>query len=149
MTRDAVEVFVDDARVASHPRARAEGPDVLDEAHMPQNHRDFLDWDVAGLVRRAEGVGPCCAALARAVSDGQPTKQRSIGRLKSLMALARYGSSVLEACCARASAASPSAPPAVEAVEMPCRAAYLRGGDVEDRGEFAILRGFDYYGEEE
>ena len=32
---------------------------------------------------------------------------------------------------------------------MPCRAAYLRGGDVEDRGEFAILRGFDYYGEEE
>ena len=149
VTRDAVEVFVDDARVASHPRARAEGPDVLDEAHMPQNHRDFLDWDVAGLVRRAEGVGPCCAALARAVSDGQPTKQRSIGRLKSLMALARYGSSVLEACCARASAASPSAPPAVEAVEMPCRAAYLRGGDVEDRGEFAILRGFDYYGEEE
>ena len=117
---------------------------------MPQNHRDFLDRDVAGPVRRAEGVGPCCAALARAVSDGQPTKQRSIGRLKSLMALApRCGSSVLGACCSRASAASPSAPPTVEAVEMPCRAAYLRGGDVEDRGEFAILRGSGYYGEEE
>lgn len=150
VTRDAVEVFVDDARVASHPRARSAGSDVLDEAHMPRNHRDFLDWDVAGLVRRAADAGPSCAAVARAVADAQPTKQRSIGQLKSLVALARrYGSSVLEASCARASAASPSAPPTVEAVEMLCRAAYLRGGDVEDRGEFAILRGSDYYGEEE
>lgn len=149
VTRDAVEVFVDDSRVASHPRSRVAGADVANEAHMPQNHRDYLDWDVAGLVRRARDVGPACEALARAVAADQPTKQRAIGQLKSLLSLsAKYGAPVLEEASRRARAASAQCAPSVEAAALLCRAAYERHGDVVDSGEFAILRGPDYYGEE-
>ena len=94
-------------------------------------------------------MGPACEALARAVAADQPTKQRAIGQLKSLLSLsAKYGAPVLEEASRRARAASAQCAPSVEAAALLCRAAYERHGDVVDSGEFAILRGPDYYGEE-
>ena len=148
VTPSAVEVFVDDRRVASHVRCRVPGEAVTQAAHMPQNHRDYLEWDVAGIVRRAAEVGPSCEAAARSVTGAQPTAQRSIGQGKALMALSRrYGAANLEEACRRALAVA-GGEATVEAVECLCRAGWASRGDVEDSGRHAILRGRDYYGKD-
>ena len=146
VTPSSVEVFVDDRRVASHLRCRAAGEAVTDAAHMPQNHRDYLEWDVAGIVRRASEVGPSCEAAARSVAAAQPSAQRAIGQGKALLALGRrYGAANLEEACRRALAVA-GGEATVDAVECLCRAGWASMGDVEDSGRHAILRGRDYYG---
>lgn len=141
----AVEVFYDDVRIASHPRLFDEHSYSTKRDHMPENHIDYIEWNVEGLARRAADVGPACERVMTAILSAQETKKQAIGQGKSLLALAgRYGSTVLESACAQMAEAGLSRA-SVAAVECLCRATFKAHGDVEDAGEHAILRGEDYY----
>ena len=143
----AVEVFYDDARIASHPRLYDAHSYSTKRDHMPQSHVGYLEWNAEGLAKRASDVGPACERVMAAVLSAQGTRKQAIGQGKSLLSLARrYGPAVLESACAQVADMGLSRA-SVAAVESLCRAARKADGDAEDTGEHAILRGEEYYRE--
>lgn len=64
ITRFAIEIFYQDVRIASHPRSYAEHDFVTASAHMPENHLNYMEWNLEGLSRQAKEVGPATRASA-------------------------------------------------------------------------------------
>lgn len=59
VTRDAVEVFFHDNRVAVHPRERKRRRDPITvTSHMPENHRQYLTYTKDDFKSWASGIGP-------------------------------------------------------------------------------------------
>ena len=146
VTQDAIEIFYQDIRIASHPRSREEHGFITLKQHMPENHIQYLEWNAEGLAKRASGIGPACERAIAIVMGAQETKKKAIGQGKSLLALAgRFGSSILEASCEKALSIGDGLSLSIGEIECICLATYRAKGDVEDSGEHAILRGRDYY----
>lgn len=59
VTRDMVEVFFQDNRVAVHVRERAAKRDaIIKSSHMPEKHRQYLTYTKEDFLSWAAGVGP-------------------------------------------------------------------------------------------
>ena len=59
MTRDAVEVFFHENRVAVHPRDRERRRDpIMVPSHMPENHRQYLTYTKDDFESWAAAIGP-------------------------------------------------------------------------------------------
>jgi hypothetical protein len=146
ITMTSVEVFCNDVRIASHVRNFDEGEFVTLSAHMPENHRSYLEWNAGGLMKQAESIGSATQRTIALLMAEQETKHRSLGQGKSLLALAgRYGAVILEDACAKQLELSDAEHASAKAIEYLCKAAYATKGDIEDSGAYAILRGKDYY----
>lgn len=147
ITMASVEVFCNDVRIASHVRNFDEGEFVTLSAHMPENHRSYLEWNADGLMKQAEDIGSATQRTIALLMADQKTKHKSLGQGKSLLTLAgKYGAVILEDACAKQLEISNGGHASVEAIEYLCKAAYATKGDIEDSGAYAILRGKDYYG---
>lgn len=98
-----VEIFVNTQRVASHVRSFVRGGATTLVEHMPASHRKHTEESVAELEAWAQRIGPCTAALVRAILDERRHPEhgyRSCRGLKSLVR--RYTPERIEAACERA-----------------------------------------------
>lgn len=146
ITLNTVEIFFEGVRIASHVKSKGEHVFVTCDEHRPENHRAYLEWNTEGLMKRAKNIGTSTERAMASLLGQEKTKKRSLGAGRSLLALARrYGDSVLERSCAEAISISHSASPTTEVIECLCKANYEKLGNVEDCGQYAMLRGKDYY----
>lgn len=68
LTDTAVEVFYGHERIASHARLRGRpGQYSTVKAHMPEGHREYLEWDGDRFRRWASGIGEKTAAVIDAL----------------------------------------------------------------------------------
>lgn len=100
-TRDAVEVYFNHERVATHRRARRAGERLSNLDHYPPRKIAGLLATPVDLRERAAHVGPATAQLIGRLLDERP-----VDRLRAaqgiLHLVSRYGPARLEAACRRA-----------------------------------------------
>lgn len=78
LTDTAVEVFYGHERIASHARLRGRpGQYSTVKAHMPEGHREYLEWDGDRFRRWASGIGEKTAAVIDALLRAGSVEQQS------------------------------------------------------------------------
>lgn len=98
MTDTAVEVFYGHERVASHARLRGRpGQYSSVKAHMPEGHREYLEWDGDRFRRWASGIGEKTAAVIDALLRAGSAEQQSYRACMGVLKLGkRHGEAMLE-----------------------------------------------------
>lgn len=122
LTRNVVEVFYKQARVASHVRLeKAQRDPVVKPEHMPEHHRRYLRYNAEEFASWAGGIGPSTAKTVQLfLAQGREAEQ-GYKACASLTKLAeRYGASVLEDACARV--LNISSTPAIRNISTLCKA---------------------------
>lgn len=105
MTRTAIEVY----RICSHPRLHGKpGQYSTVEAHMPENHKRFIQWNAQRFISWAEQVGPYTSTAVQAILSSHKVEQQGYRSCMALLKLAdKHGVNRLEAACARALSYTP------------------------------------------
>ncbi len=144
-TKSAVWVVCDGERIAMHKRLHGpRGSYSTNPEHMPDSHRDFVEWDGSRFRRWAREVGPSCEAAVDAILKSRKIEQQSYRSCRGVLSLARkHGKQALEQ--ARAKALSYSPRPSYKTIKsilsklaasIPDDGAYLRGnGYCENLGD--------------
>lgn len=103
LTAGTVEIFRRGQRLASHVRSTFKGHHTTVDEHMPPSHREVAGWNARTLTARAEAVGPRCAILIERLLGQRRHPQQSFRSCLGVLSLEpRYGTTRLEAACARA-----------------------------------------------
>ena len=103
LTRDVVEVFYKQTRVAAHVRLeKAQREPVVKPEHMPEHHRKFLHYNAEEFTIWAEKTGPSTAKTVHLFLTQGKEAEQGYKACASLTRLAeRYGPATLEDACAR------------------------------------------------
>jgi transposase len=100
LTRDHIEVLINDSRIALHRRMPPSQRFVTDPAHMPVHHQAFRDPKI---LQRAAAIGPATLALIEALFAKRRHPEQAIRGAQGVLGLRRdHGADALEAACARA-----------------------------------------------
>ena len=100
LTRDHVEVLINDSRIALHRRMPPSQRFVTDPMHMPVHHQAFRDPKI---LQRAAAIGAATLALIEALFAKRRHPEQAIRSAQGVLGLRRdHGASALEAACARA-----------------------------------------------
>jgi hypothetical protein len=104
LTDTAVEVFYGHERIASHARLRGRpGQYSTVKAHMPEGHREYLEWDGERFRRWASGIGEKTAAVIDALLRAGSVEQQSYRACMGVLKLGkRHGEAMLEWACGKA-----------------------------------------------
>ena len=88
VTRDAVEVFFNNNRVAVHPREKKQKRDpIMIPSHMPENHRQYLSYTKDDFQTWAAGIGANTEKVVKFfLSSGRAPEQG----FKSCVSLRKY-----------------------------------------------------------
>ncbi|MEK0314596.1 IS21 family transposase [Cohnella sp. 56] len=154
MTRAAVEVFYQNHRICSHPRLYGKpGQYSTVEAHMPENHKQFIQWNAQRFISWAGQIGPYTSAAVQAILSSHKVEQQGYRSCMGLLKLAdKHGVSRLEAACARALSYTPR--PSFQSIktilttgqdrlEVPTLVESQTAASSETH---SFIRGADYYG---
>ena len=137
-----VAIYFEGDRIANHRRAYAKGSYVTDVAHMPDAHRDFVEWNGERFRKWAASIGPDVEKVVECVLSSRRIEQQTYRSARALLSLAeKYGKETLGAACAHA--LSLSSRPSYKTVKSVI--GRLGGADAADEERFAYLRGRDYY----
>jgi transposase len=102
-TKNTVECFYSNKRVASHLRNIPHGRHVTIKEHMPLNHQKYLEWTPERFKRWAARIGPETAILTELLLLKGTHPQQAYRTLLGVLRLGKsYGDSRLEAACKRA-----------------------------------------------
>lgn len=102
-TKNTVECFYSNRRVASHLRNIPRGRHVTIKEHMPLNHQKYLEWTPERFKRWAAKIGPETAILTELLLLKRTHPQQAYRTLLGILRLGKsYGDSRLEAACKRA-----------------------------------------------
>ncbi len=142
-TSSLVTVACDGQRIASHARNHGpKGSYVTDVSHMPDTHRDYVEWNGDRFRKWASSIGPSTGAVIDAVLKSRQVEQQSYRSCHGVLALARkHGNEMLEEACTKALVYSPR--PSYKTVKSII--GKLVADKPEDPDEHAYLRGSDYY----
>ena len=104
LTDTAVEVFYGHERIASHARLRGRpGQYSTVKAHMPEGHREYLEWDGDRFRRWASGIGEKTAAVIDALLRAGSVELQSYRACMGVLKLGkRHGEAMLEWACGKA-----------------------------------------------
>ena len=110
MSKHVIEVFYKNHRVCSHPRLHGrQGQYRTIEDHMPEKHKQYVQWNAERFVSWAEGVGPATTATVRAILSWHKIEQQGYRACMGVLKLAdRYSIDRLESACAKALTYTPS-----------------------------------------
>jgi transposase len=108
-TRKIIEVFYKSFRIASHVRLEGkEGQLLTLPEHMPEKHKQYLDFNRDYFIKWAKAVGSNTLAMVQALLDSYKVEKQA---LKSCMALTKladqYSVERIESACKRAFSYSP------------------------------------------
>ena len=110
--------------------------------HMPDSHRDFVEWDGNRFRRWAGEIGPSCEAVVDGILKSRKIEQQSYRSCRGVLALAKkHGKEMLEQACAKALSYSPR--PSYKTVKS--IASKMAESVPEDPDDGAYLRGSGYY----
>ena len=107
ITATAIECFLNNQRVAVHPRSMIAGGHSTVTEHMPKSHRAHLEWTPGRFLNWAITIGPSTRDLVRNLLDNRPHPEMGFRSCLGLLSLEkRFGRERLEAACQRALALS-------------------------------------------
>ena len=102
-TSETLEIFHKSLRIASHLRSDQVGKHSTITAHMPDNHREYLEWNPSRLIQWASTIGPATAQLVEGILDSKDHPEQGYRSCLGLLRLGKtYSPSRLEAACTRA-----------------------------------------------
>jgi transposase len=102
---DAIEIFFDYGRIATHNRDRTKYAYTTVKEHMPPNHKYLIDQTPEKLMQKAEEIGMFTAEIIDRVLSSNNYYEQKIKTSCGILSLARkskIGSDILELCCKRA-----------------------------------------------
>lgn len=98
-TRHVVEVFFEGNRICSHVRLYGrQGQYSTQEAHMPPNHQQYVQWNGERFRKWATKIGPNTAAVVEGILTGYKVEQQGYRACMALLKMAdTYSAERLEA----------------------------------------------------
>lgn len=103
VTLRIVEVYASGVRVACHRRSHVRGGHTTLNEHMPESHRQYMEWTPERVAERAAQIGPNTAALIEAVAIAREHPVQAARSSLGIVRLAdRYSDERLEAAARRA-----------------------------------------------
>ena len=147
LTHNIVEVFHEGSRICSHVRLYGHrGQYSTMDAHMPQKHQQYLQWNGDRFRAAAAKIGTNTAAVAESILSSYKVEQQGYKACISLLKLAeQYTPQRLETACAKAFFYTPR--PSYKSIQS-----ILKTGQDKPSGESApppdthgFTRGADYY----
>jgi len=152
LTRNIVEVFYNNHRIASHRRLRGRlGQYSTVDTHMPPDHQKYIQWNADRFIKWGETVGPHTKVTIKAILASHKVELQAYRSCMGLLKLAdKYSLERLENACHKALSYTPS--PSLKSVK-----AILASG--QDRvkpdkvvpaehgsAQYGFTRGAEYYG---
>ena len=104
ITKNIVEVLFNNQRVCSHPRlyGRPGQYSTLPD-HMPEKHKQYLEWDSVRFLSWAASIGPNTEIVVNAILSSYKVEQQAYKSCFGLLKLAdKYSALRLENACIRA-----------------------------------------------
>jgi hypothetical protein len=147
-----VEIFYKNLRIASHRRLYGHlGQYSTVIGHMPDNHREYTQWNAERFIKWAGDIGPNTKQAVKAIIASRKVEEQSYKTCIALLKLAdTYSVERLESACKKA--LTYTATPNFRSV----RTILKTGSDrhkpdaveiqQENSAAFAFVRGADYYG---
>lgn len=107
LTATTLEVFLKGKRIASHAKlpnlSKHKGRHSTVTEHMPEAHRRHAEWSPQRLIRWAETIGACTAAVVKHILESRPHPEQGFRSCLGIMRLAKsYPPQRVEAACHRA-----------------------------------------------
>lgn len=151
LTKNTVEVFFNQNRIASHRRLYGHpGQYSTVEAHMPEEHQQYLKWDGNRFIQWAEKIGPSTAATVRSILSAHKIEQQGYRSCMGLLKLAdKYSIGRLENACARALSFTPQ--PSYKSVKNILvtgqdKLVTAKNEKKDTSSQYGYVRGAAYYG---
>lgn len=151
LTKNMVEVFYNQNRIASHRRLCGHpGQYSTVEAHMPEDHQKYLQWDGERFVRWAERIGPATAITIKGILASHKIQQQGYKSCMGLLKLAdKYSVARLENACVKALQFTPQ--PSYKSIQniLVTGQDKLETAPAEKKpvnNEYGFTRGAKYYG---
>ncbi|WP_330577771.1 Mu transposase domain-containing protein [Alkaliphilus serpentinus] len=109
LTRNVVEVFFNNHRIASHVRLYGRvGQYSTIVEHMPEDHKNYTAWNSVRFISWAEGIGPCTSITIKAILSAHKIEQQGYKSCMALLKLAdKYSVTRVEAACKKALSYTP------------------------------------------
>lgn len=102
LTALTVEVFLNNKRIASHPRGYLAGGYTTCREHMPESHKRYLEWTPSRIVKWAAATGPATAELVKNILKMKPHPEQGFRSCLGIISLSkRFGASRVEAAARR------------------------------------------------
>jgi transposase len=102
-TYTLVEIYHKGTRVASHMRVHKRGAFVTDPAHMPHEHRNFLEWTPERIKLWGEKIGAQTRMLMEAIMEHRDHPEHGFRSCLGIVRLAKlYTPERVEQACKRA-----------------------------------------------
>jgi len=152
VTRNIVEVFYNNHRIASHRRLQGRfGQYSTVDTHMPPDHQTYIQWNADRFINWGETVGPYTKVAIKAILASHKVEQQSYRSCSGLLKLAdKYSVERLENACQKALYYTPA--PSLKSVK-----AILASGQDKVKldkltpaehpsAQYGFTRGAEYYG---
>lgn len=109
ITKGVIEVFFNQHRICSHPRLYGRpGQYHTIQDHMPEKHKQYVEWNAERFLSWAHNVGPSTTATIQAMLAYHRVEQQGYKACMGVLKLAdKYSLPRLEAACARALSYTP------------------------------------------
>lgn len=102
-SKDLVEVYYNDERIASHPRHKAKGHYNTIKEHLSSTHQHYLDWSPDYFIGQAAALGMHVKECISMLFDQKDYPESAYKSALGIIHLARqYGKERLNAACDRA-----------------------------------------------
>ena len=102
-TKNVVEIFLKGRRIASHRKSSYPGGHTTIKEHMPQEHREHLEWSPSRILRWAEKVGDATRGVVNTIMQSRRHPEQGYRSCLGILRLSRhYGPARLESACRRA-----------------------------------------------
>ncbi len=110
MTTNIIEVFYQHQRICSHPRLIGKiGQYHTVEAHMPDNHKQYMQWNAERFLEWARRVGQHTTAVIQGILNAHRIEQQGYRACMGVLKLAdRYSFTRLEDACTKALTYTPA-----------------------------------------
>lgn len=153
ITRNVIEVFYKNHRVCSHPRLYGRpGQYSTIEDHMPEKHKQYVQWNAERFISWAKSVGPATSAVVKAILSCHKIEQQGYRACMGVLKLAdRYSVLRLESACAKALTYTPN--PSLKNVDTILKSGQDKVAAEDNPKELppssskhAFTRGSGYYG---
>lgn len=143
-TAKSVAINCDGNRIALHKRSYMQkGAYVTNTEHMPDTHRDFVEWNGDRFRKWADEIGASTAKVIDGILRSRKIEQQSYRSCRGVLTLRKtHGTKLLEEACTKALLYSMR--PSYKTVKS-IISTLAAGSDHEDQNEHAYIRGAEYY----
>lgn len=102
-TKDIVEVFLNGQRIASHKKNNFAGGHTTIADHMPDGHREHMEWNPSRILRWAKKIGSSTSSVVHMIMHSRRHPEQGYRSCLGILRLGKhYGDQRLEAACKRA-----------------------------------------------